>query len=67
MKTNVDIGRRIKSERQKLGMTQEELGLRFGVDKSTIARYEKGTRRPPDTFKSDFSQFVGQSVESVFY
>ena len=60
MKTNVDIGRKIKSERQKLGMTQE-------VDKSTIARYEKGTRRPPDTFKSDFAQFVGQSVESVFY
>lgn len=36
------IGARIKSRRQYLKMSAEELGRRLGKDRSTIYRYEKG-------------------------
>lgn len=37
------IGERIKSARINLGMTQEELGKRIGVQKAAINKYETGT------------------------
>jgi transcriptional regulator with XRE-family HTH domain len=40
------FGTRIKQLRKSLNMTMEELGLRIGVAKSTIAGYEKGFREP---------------------
>lgn len=42
----VNIGKRIKSARQKVGMSQEELAQTIGVTKSTISKYEKGAREP---------------------
>lgn len=38
----MDIGTRIKEARIAKGMTQEELGKLVGVQKSAIAKYEKG-------------------------
>ena len=38
----MDIGTRIKEARIAKGMTQEELGTIVGVQKSAIAKYEKG-------------------------
>lgn len=38
----MDIGTRIKEARIAKGMTQEELGKIVGVQKSAIAKYEKG-------------------------
>jgi transcriptional regulator with XRE-family HTH domain len=32
--------------REGLGLTQKELGLRIGVDKMTVSRWERGTLRP---------------------
>lgn len=39
------IGKRIKECREERGLTQEELGLRLGYNKSTIQRYESGQMR----------------------
>jgi repressor LexA len=39
---NVKIGLRIKARREQLGLTQEELGNKLFLNKSTIARYEAG-------------------------
>ena len=39
---NMNIGEKIKSARIAKGMTQEELGKILGVQKSAIAKYEKG-------------------------
>ena len=39
------FGKRLKSARQKKGMTQEELGGALGIDKSRISDYENGNRR----------------------
>ena len=39
---NLEIGKRIKTKREELGMTQEELGDKLSLNKSTIQRYETG-------------------------
>ena len=36
------IGQRIRQRRKALGMTQEDLAEKMGVNKSSIMRYEKG-------------------------
>ena len=40
--TNTNIGEKIKAARLKKGYTQEELGKLIGVQKSAVAKYEKG-------------------------
>lgn len=39
---NILIGKRIKQRREELGLTQEDLGNRLWLNKSTIQRYESG-------------------------
>ena len=39
---NIMIGNRIRQRREKLGLTQEELGNKLLLNKSTIQRYETG-------------------------
>lgn len=42
------IGKRIKEARERLGLTQEELGALVGVTGSAITNYEKGTSHPKE-------------------
>ena len=42
MGKNIEVGRRIKQRRTELGITQEELGSKLHLNKSTIQRYESG-------------------------
>ena len=39
-------GKRIRESRVDIGMTQEDLGNRMGVGKSTISEWESGKRKP---------------------
>jgi len=39
---NSDIGQRIRFVRQKVGLTQPELGEQLGVEKAAISKYEAG-------------------------
>lgn len=41
-----DLGQRIKRERERLGLTQQQLAENFGVDKSSVYLYERGDRPP---------------------
>lgn len=43
MDKNKEIGSRIRQRRTEMNMTQEELGKKLGLNKSTIQRYEIGT------------------------
>lgn len=43
MDKNKEIGVRIRQRRTELNMTQEELGNKLGLNKSTIQRYESGS------------------------
>lgn len=42
MANPIEIGKRIKLAREVKGMTQEQLGKKVGMNKSTIQRYETG-------------------------
>nr|DAY89362.1 MAG TPA: helix-turn-helix domain protein [Caudoviricetes sp.] len=40
------LGRKIKNQRLNKGLTQTEYGKKFGVGKSNISKWEKGTNKP---------------------
>lgn len=46
----MDIGARLREERERLGMTQEGFGQAGGVLKRALIRYEKGERMPDAAF-----------------
>lgn len=41
-----DLGSQIKDARKKVGMSQEELASKVGLDRSSIIAYEKGEGNP---------------------
>jgi transcriptional regulator with XRE-family HTH domain len=41
-----DLGKRLKQERERLGMSQEKFGAACGVGKTAQYMYERGTREP---------------------
>ena len=45
------LGRRMRSRREELGLSQEKVGVKIGIDESSsrarISRYELGTHEPP--------------------
>ena len=38
----IELGKNIQRWRERVGMTQEELGIEIGADKGKISRYESG-------------------------
>lgn len=44
--TNDDLPRKIKSIRQKLGLSQEELAQKLGVSFTSVNRWENGQTKP---------------------
>ena len=42
---DIEMGRRIRERRDKLKLTQEELGEKLGVSFQQVQKYEKGTNR----------------------
>jgi transcriptional regulator with XRE-family HTH domain len=40
------VGRRLKKQREALGITQEGLATRSGVDQGSISKYESGAMQP---------------------
>jgi transcriptional regulator with XRE-family HTH domain len=60
------FGARVKQLRKSLKMTMEELGVRIGVAKSTIAGYEKGFREPPIEKINLLALHLDTSVDYLF-
>lgn len=54
------IGSRIKIERVKLGLTQEQLANKINVSSSVISQWEKGTSNP--TYRSAMKLAKGLEV-----
>lgn len=46
METNTNIGMRLRSEREKINLSQTEIGGQLGVTRQTQAKYENGSRSP---------------------
>lgn len=59
------IGERIKSERQRLGLTPEDLAEKTGVSRSTAFNYEAGLRVPDALVLQRMQRDVGVDVMFV--
>jgi transcriptional regulator with XRE-family HTH domain len=57
------IGERLREQREKLGLNQEELGQLGGVNRNTQGKYEKGERSPD----SDYLSAVASAGLDVLY
>lgn len=56
----------IKSERYRIGMTQEQLAEELSVSDSTIRGWEQGIRSIPSTYAVEMSDLFGCSVDYLF-
>lgn len=65
-KIAIYIGSKIKEYRKLKGMTQEELGKKLSVGKSTIANYEKGFRSPKKDMIFQISEALSVSIDDLF-
>ena len=64
-KKNSKIGLKIKLERTKLGISQEELGNRARLNKNTIGLIERGEQSPSfDTMEAIATAF-GMTVQEL--
>ena len=65
IKKNNKIGLKIKLERTKLGISQEELGCHAGLNKNTIGLIERGEQSPTfDTMEAIANAF-GITVQEL--
>lgn len=60
----MDIGRVLRTARQRAGLTQRELAARTGVAQPTIARIETGTADPRITTVVRLLTMCGQELRS---
>ncbi|MBI2265432.1 MAG: helix-turn-helix domain-containing protein [Armatimonadetes bacterium] len=62
----VEVGRRIRESRLRLGLTQEKLAGRVHSTPSYIARIERGARKPTLEFLGKVAEALGVSLGSLF-
>lgn len=61
-----DLGKRIATERQARGITQERLAADVGLDRVGIAYIETGKRKPKVTSIYRIARGLGIEVEDLF-
>lgn len=62
----MDIGNKIKSLRQKIGATQEQLGERIGVSTQSVSKWETGVTMPDITLLPILSSEFGVTIDELF-
>lgn len=65
LKPRYEVVSQIIEERSKQNITQEELALRVGTQKSNISRLESGTYNPSLDFITKVAQSLGKQVQIV--
>lgn len=55
------------SERERLGLTQEEVAKNLGISQTLVARMEKGDLRGSDRTKIKMAHFYGTTVGALFF
>lgn len=65
LKPRYDIISQIIEERDKQNITQEELALRVGTQKSNISRLESGTYNPSLDFLVKVAKSLGKEMQIV--
>ena len=59
----MEFHERLKHERKKLKLTQEEFGKNFNLSKQAISTYESGARIPNADLLKAFAKFLDVSVD----
>ena len=62
----MDIGNKIKQLRQRIGVTQEQLGERIGVSAQSISKWETGVTMPDITLLPSLSGELGVTIDELF-
>ena len=65
LKPRYDVVSQIIEERAKQNITQEELALRVGTQKSNISRLESGTYNPSLDFLIKIAKSLGKEVQII--
>ncbi len=66
MEENTSLGQFISLRRKHLRLTQEELGIRIGVSKSAIAKWETNGGLPDRDNLKRLAQALGVTVEEIY-
>lgn len=61
------VGARLKSIRQKLGLSQAEFAQTLGIAQSAVAMYETGERIPRDEVKKKIANMAGSKIDPIFF
>lgn len=59
-----EIAERLRTERKRLGMSQEEMGIAGGITRNTQSNYEKGVRSPDADYLAAVAA-IGVDVQYV--
>lgn len=65
MRTSEQIGKYIKQIRQQKNMSVTDLAKKVEINKSTLSRYENGSRKIPMEDIAKFANALGVTPESV--
>lgn len=58
---------KLKSERLKLGLTQDEAANKIGISLSMLSKMEQGIRSGTDSTRLKVSNFYGKSIGYLFF
>ncbi len=59
------LGKTIRERREQVGLTQEELGTKIGVEATTVSLYESGTRKPKLSVLRNLSKVLDVSLAAL--
>jgi transcriptional regulator with XRE-family HTH domain len=61
------IGETIKTLREALGLSRQDLAKALNIHIDTVLKWEKGIRIPSDDLKLQISAALGMSVQYIFF
>lgn len=60
------LGDRIRTLRERAGLTQKELSDKINISNTTLSQYENGRRTPSDEIKMSLAAFFDVSINYLF-
>ncbi|OIS52240.1 transcriptional regulator [Staphylococcus equorum] len=67
MRNSEQIGKYIKQIRQQKQMSVTDLAKKVDINKSTLSRYENGSRKIPMEDIADFANALGVTPENIMF